>query len=414
MQSYLKYLTIFSIFVKKGIQTVWFGLALPLAMLYRRLLPNVCFIGITGSCGKTTTKELAATILDVRYRGRKSNQMINSPRGVATTLFTVFPWHQYCVHELGGYHPGILAKTVKLFRPDMGVITHVGSDHYKAFRSLEATAKEKGTLVEVLAPEGTAILNADDPYVLPMVERTRARVMTYGLSRQAMIRGENISSVWPDRLSMIVNYTNDRVAIQTQLLGEHWAYTVLAAMSVGIAMGVSLGDGARAIETFQPVECRMSPLQTADGVMFILDTWKAPLWTIPVSLKFMQTAHAQRKVVVIGTISDYPGVGHRKYRAVARQALNVADKVIFVGPQAHSSLKARRHPDDDHLLAFDSLFELNEFLNHYLTSGDLVLLKWSNRADHLERLALSRTEEIACWREGCGKYIHCRDCRQKH
>jgi len=228
-----------------------------------------------------------------------------------------------------------------MFRPHIGVVTHIDQDHYTRFRSKAATAAEKGKLVESLPADGRAVLNVDDPYVLAMRDRTRAQIITYGLSAEAMVRGEEVSSAWPDRLSLTVVYGSEKIPIRTRLLGEHWAYSMLAAVATGIARGVPLAECARAVERVEPVEGRMSPHQTPDGITFVRDDRKAPLWTIPASLRFMQMARAQRRVVIIGTISDYPGGADRTFPRVARRALEAAEHVIFVGHYAHCALRAR-------------------------------------------------------------------------
>lgn len=399
--------------IKRNLQSQFFALA----KTYRislGALGDLCCIGVTGSCGKTMTKELITAILATHSPGLKSNRLYNGPRSVARTIFTIRPWHRFCVHELGAHRPGRMSLSVEMFRPRIGVVTHIGRDHYTNYRSKEKAAAEKGTLLESLPADGTAVLNLDDPYVLAMRDRTRARIITFGLSPEAMVRGEEVSCAWPDRLSLTVAYGRDKVRVKTRLLGEHWAYSVLAALATGIARGVPLAEGARAVEGVEPVEGRMSPHETPDGITFVRDDWKAPLWTIPASLQFMQTAQARRKVVIIGTISDYPGSASQKYRAVAREALEATQKVIFVGSFAHCALKARSHPADDRIMAFDTAYDLNLFLRDYLTSGDLVLLKGSGGADHLQRLVLARSDGIACWRERCGRFIFCTHCPLRH
>jgi UDP-N-acetylmuramoyl-tripeptide--D-alanyl-D-alanine ligase len=388
-------------------------LAVLVAKAYRFALGAfgpLCRIGVTGSCGKTMTKELVAAILSTQARGRKSTQTLNGPTYIARTIFTILPWHRFCVHEMGTQNPGMMAESVDLFRPQIGVVTHIGYDHFTAYRSKEAIAAEKGTLIESLPARGIAVLNADDPYVVAMRTRTRARVVTYGLSADAMVRGEDITSAWPARLSLTVAYKAEKVRINTQLLGEHWASSVLAAVATGVARGVTLSECARAVEKVAPVEGRLSPHETADGITFVRDDWKASLWTVPASLRFMQTARARRRIVIIGTISDYPGAASKKYRAVARQALEVAEKVIFVGHYAHNALKVLSDARDDRLIAFNSMYALNLFLRDYLAVGDLVLLKGSGGADHLQRLVLARDDAIACWREKCGRYVFCTQC----
>jgi UDP-N-acetylmuramyl pentapeptide synthase len=392
----------------------WEAFGYKLAILYSPQLRHVWLVGTTGSCGKTTTHELIGAILSSRYKGRTSRQLYNGPHHVAKTLLTVFPWHQFCAHEIGSSGPGVMARSLRIFRPRVGVVTHIGKDHRTNFRTLDATAAEKGKLVEVLPADGAAILNADDPRVLGMRNLTKARVITYGLSEAAMVRGEEVSCVWPERLSLCVTYGSARVRVNTRLLGGHWSYAVLAALATGIALGISLEEGSRVIESIDPVQGRMSPVAAGGGVTFIQDDWKAPLWTISASFGFMRAAKAGRKIVIIGTISDYSRSASRTYRAVAEQALEIADKVVFVGPLAHCALKARSDRKDDCLLAFETLHALHSFLRQYLEPGDLVLLKGSRHTDHLERLVLARTGAIACWRVSCGRGTHCRDCRLRN
>jgi len=387
-----------------------------LAKKYRYVLGvfgKVCFVGVTGSCGKSTTTELIAAILAKEGRVRKGSHANTMPSFVKTIL-SVSPRHRFCVNEISGHLPGVTEKSAKLLKPQIGVVTHIGQDHYSSYRNLESTAAEKGKLVEALPVNGAAVLNADDPYVYEMRKRTRAQVITYGLSSDATVRGEGVSCAWPRPMSLDVCYAEKRLHVQTRLLGEHWAYAVLAALSTGIAAGVSLERAVQAVETFDPMPYRMSPHQTPDGVTFISDNWKTPLWSIPASLDFMRTAKAERKVVVMGSISDTPKSFCDRYRAVVRQTFDVVDKTVFVGDHARSALRARPRPEDDRVMAFDTLYQLNSFLSDYLKTGDLVLLKGTEHVDHLQRIVLSRTNGIACWREKCGKYRFCSDCRFQH
>ena len=130
------------------------------------------------------------------------------------------------------------------------------------------------------------MLNADDPHVYAMRTRTRARVLTYGESAEATVRAENVTCVWPDRLSFDVSYAGARCHVQTRLVGVHWVHTVLAALSAALAVGVSLSRAAEAVETFEPILGRMSAHEPPGGVTFVSDAWKAPFWTIPASLEF--------------------------------------------------------------------------------------------------------------------------------
>ncbi len=387
-----------------------------LARGYRYMLGvhgKVCFIGVTGSCGKTTTTELIAAILAKQYRVQKRSHQ-NTLKYIVDTILTVSPLHRFCINELSGDRPGLMGKSVKLLRPQIGVVTNISHDHYSYFRSLALTAKEKSQLVEILPADGTAVLNADDPFVFEMHKRTKAKVITYGLTTEAMVRGECVSCAWPRPMSLDVCFAGKRLNVQTRLLGEHWAYAVLAAISVGIAAGVPLETAAQAIEIFDPILYRMSQHPTPEGVTFICDNRKAPLWTIPASLDFMKKANARRKIAVIGSISDTPKNFFNRYQAIIRQTLGIVDKTIFVGEHALTAIRAKPNRSNECVMAFDTLYKLNSFLIGYLEPGDIVLIKGSEITDHLYRLVLSRTEGIACWRQNCGKKRFCTDCRLLH
>lgn len=392
---------------------------LEVARCYRTVLrytSNICFVAVTGSCGKTTTAGLTTAILAREGRARMGIHD-NTIWDIGKTIRSLSPRDRFCVVEVSGHMKGAMERSARLLRPHIGAVTNVGQDHYVSFRSLEATAAEKGKLVEILPPDGAAVLNADDPNVYAMRTRTRARVFTYGQSAEATVRAENIRCAWPERLSFDVCYEGTRCHVQTQLLGVHWVYTVLAALSAALAAGVSLPRAAEAVETIEPILDRMSPHEAPGGVTFVSDAWKAPFWTIPASLEFLRTARAGRKIVVIGTVSDTPREFSRRYKAIAKQALDVADKVLFVGDHAHYALKARTHPDDDRVMAFGMLYQLECYLRSYLRSGDLVLLKGTTRMDHLQRIVMVRTDDkMACWREKCRRPCFCSACelRQSH
>ena len=302
---------------------------------------------------------------------------------------------QCCVMEISpaGYHGTQLDFSIPLglVSPPIGVVTNVGSDHISAFGSEDAIAAAKGKLIEVLPKNGVAVLNADDARVLAMRERCVGRVITYGLAADANVRAENVSSRWPARLSFTLIHDGQSVQVQTQLCGEHWAHSVLAAFAVGIALDVPLLTIAQVVQEAPPFEACLSPVELPNGITFIRDDLKAPLWTISPALQFLREATVQRKIAIIGSISDYEGnskrsgsvMRQRAYTSVATEALDIADHVIFIGPQATKCLKAKRHPDDDALQAFYSVEAARNYLRDLLQPGDLVLLKGTYRQECL-------------------------------
>ncbi len=345
---------------------------------------DVTYVGVTGSCGKTTTTRLIGAVLSSAGECRVDAGR-NGERRVIANLLTVGPNTKFCIQELSGSRPGRIRRQANVLKPQIGVITTVGSDHYKNFRTLEATAEEKGQLVALLPADGTAILNADDPHVRAMAARTRAHVITYGLDPGADVRARDVRSAWPERLRLTVMHGGRELHLQTRLLGEYWVTSILA----GIACGIDLETCAKAIAACEPVFGRSSVHSLPDGPDYVLETQKAPLWTIANSMAFMRTARAKRKTMVFGTVSDYSGKGGETHRKVARQALQLADRVIFVGPQASHVEKLRRGEIKDRLTAFATSYQAAAFLGSTSVAGELIYVM-ASITDHLERLMLVR------------------------
>ncbi len=384
-----------------------------LTFLHRRRLTGTEFVGVTGSAGKTTTKDLVASILQRHLgNGRKSLDSLNWPEDMVRLVLGTRRRHAYCVVEISAHRPGALDLPLALVCPTVGVVTHIGSDHFSAFKSRDAIAEEKGKLIRSLPSGGVAVLNADDPRVLAMRSSFSGRTVTYGLSSDAELRGESIQSAWPKRLSLTATWHGEAVQVTTQLCGVHWAPAVLAALATGVALGVPLRVAAQAVADVPAFEGRMAPVEI-DGITFIRDDWKAPLSTIEPAFEFMRSAQAQRRVVVIGTISDYQGDSTRRYVEIGESALEFADCVVFVGPRASASLRAKRDENAE-FRAFASLPEASAYLRAYLNAGDLVLLKGSHKADHMQRLIIQLKTEVQCWRSDCGRLQSCETCELLH
>jgi aminoacyl-tRNA hydrolase len=366
------------------------------APFYRALLlRRVVFIAVTGSCGKTTTKELIAAVLATRYKGKANPASFNVPPHLDRTILRVLPWDDYCLLEIAPTKNGnrVFDRVLHLVRPQIGVVTVIGTDHIKVFRSIEAIAAEKAKMIASLPVHGTAILNFDDPHVRKMQSLCAGQVMTYGQAADVKLQAENIRAAWPDCLALTLRYEGQSVPVRTQLYGAHLVCNVLAAVAVGLAMGVPLAVAAEAVATVPPFRRRMGPIHHPDGFAFIRDDYKAPFWSIPATLQFIREARAARKALVIGTISDITGTPEAAYVSIARQALEVADLVLFVGRNSSKCLKAKRHPKDEALQAFYSPEAAARYLHGWLRAGDLVLLKGSD-VDRLD-VMIAKPQSLA-------------------
>jgi UDP-N-acetylmuramoyl-tripeptide--D-alanyl-D-alanine ligase len=359
---------------------------LRVSVCHRRTLTATTFIGVTGSCGKTTTKELIWAALSAAYRGRRSPRSDNDLVTVCGTVLRTSRRDRFCVVEVAAWEPGSVARVAGVVRPQIAVVTNVGRDHHRAFRTLEATAAQKRALIDALPEDGTVVLNADDPNVLAMARGFGGRVVTFGRSPDAMVRGQDVSSSWPERLRFTVHLGGRQRAVATNLCGEHWVSSALAALTVAVEMGVPLDQAIEAIGTAPPPPGRMSPVPV-NGATIIRDDRKAPLWAIDAALDVLAKGRAARKLAVIGTLSDYASPASRVYPSVARRALAIADEVVFVG---HNARHAWAAASDDRLRAFTTADAAGAYLADSLRDGDLVLLKGS-LSDRLE-LIVTRLE----------------------
>ncbi len=379
------------------------------AYLKRSLLFRTTFIAVTGSCGKSSTTHFIDHLLKQKIKGRMGFHW-NARRHAIQNILNTQLSDRYLVQEVSGQEPGAINAVASIFRPRIGIITTVGQDHYTNFRSLEQTALEKGTLAESLPSDGTAILNADDPHVLAMANRTQATVLTFGTGNQAQVRAMDVSSVWPERLSMTIHYQGKSVQLNTRLFGEIWVTSVLAAITCGLAMELDLESCVEGLNGITPPPGRMTVYETPQDTSFITDTLKAPYWTVEQVVKSLVNAKASRKTVIIGSISDTPGAVSPKYRKIARMCLEVADRVFFVGPNAHFVDKLLSEYQPDRLLSFSSVLDAHNHLKQDLIPGEVVLRK-ANRLEHMERLAHAHSMQVSCWKKRCDERLDCGTCK---
>jgi len=356
-------------------------LLLPLGGAYRRYRNSTQFIAITGSCGKTTTKFLIRAALAARLDGVTSPRGRNRAGGLLRTLFQVRRHHRFCLVELGAFGPGTLDELIAPYRPDIGVVTNVGQEHLSAFRNLDAVAEEKVKLVRALPSQGWAVLNGDDPKVRQMAAQTNAKPIFFGRESGNDLIGEALSSSWPDRLSFVVKYRDQRIPIETQLCGQHWVYAVLAAVGVALAMGLPVEEAIEAVAKVKPFTRRMQPVHLNRDITWVRDDWKASSWTIPLAFQFLGEARAKRRIFVLGQVSDDRRKPRRLYPQLAREAREVAEQVCLFGQWASHGLKARVDEGDQSILAFPSAIETARFLEQSLEPGDLLYVKASGRKD---------------------------------
>ncbi len=374
----------------------------------RRHIHYDAVVGITGSAGKSTTARLVGAILQTQAPTRTAFG-VNTYLGIVKRFTKARRGEKYWVQELSGHERTDLLKQIRFVRPTIGIVTTIGLDHISTHRNQDEIADVKAQLVEWLDPDHIAILNADDERVIAMATRTKARVLTYGTSESADIRMVSAQSGLPRRLSLTVKVGEQTIDIQTQFPGERWITCILAAIACGHAMGVALEDCAKAIAGVEP-EIYKDSVHEKNGVTVVLDTFKAPNWSIPTSMEIVKAAASPHKIAVIGTISDYQGTARTRYRRAAEAALDAADEVVFYGPQSERIRRlVPKHPG--RLFAIAEFEDLRSHLESRLRRGSLLYMKASG-ADHLERIWHAFDSPISCGLTKCKQLYTCIDCKR--
>ncbi|MEX0805593.1 MAG: UDP-N-acetylmuramoyl-tripeptide--D-alanyl-D-alanine ligase [Candidatus Binatia bacterium] len=382
-----------------------------LAFAWRFLLFRTTFIAITGSVGKTTTKECLATILSAENSCAKTLRNQNDRYGVPRTLLRVRPWHRFAVIEIGTDRHGMIRRSARLVRPRIAVVLAIGRTHTNVFQTLEDTAAEKACLVEALPPDGLAILNGDDPRVRRMADTCQGDVKMFGRSKDLDLWADEVFSVWPARLSLRVHTGSNAQTVQTNLAGEQWVNSVLAALLAAHSCGVSLKAAAAALEKLEPFAARMQPVQTPTGAIFLRDEYNGSPDTLRTALAVLQHAHTDRRVLVMSNVADLAKSSRVRFTEMGELASQAADLAVFISPHAHYAVKAAvaagMKPECAH--GFTDLQTAAEYLKTELRSGDLVLLR-GRATDHLSRIFFAQFGTIGCWKRHCRKTIICDFC----
>ena len=301
-------------------------------------------IGITGSVGKTTTKEIVASVLGVKYRTLKNEANYNNEIGLPLTLLKLTIRHQRAVLEMGMYALGEIRTLCEIARPEVGVVTNVGPVHLERLGSMEAIAAAKAELPEALPPHGFAILNADDPFVRDMAGRTRARPLWYGLSEDADVRATDISSRGLDGVSFALLYGDERTEVRTKLPGRHIVSNALAAAAVGLADGLTVAEVAEGL-AHADIQVRFRTYPGHNGSLLIDDTYNASPASMNAALDLLAEIPG-RRVAVLGDMGELGAASEEGHMTVGRRAAETASVIHAVGVEA--ALIARTARDAGH------------------------------------------------------------------
>jgi UDP-N-acetylmuramoyl-tripeptide--D-alanyl-D-alanine ligase len=354
--------------------------ALQTAAAYWRRQHDLLTIGITGSVGKTSTKELTADLLAQKYTVLKNPGNRNNEIGLPLTLLELGEEHDCAVLEMGFYVPGEIQLLCEIAQPQIGVVTNVGTVHAERAGSQEVIARGKTELVQSLpaAPEGTAILNMDDSWVLTMFGKTDAKVLSYGVKDAADLTASMVESHGLDGISCLMTFEGEEHAIRSPLIGDFSAYTLLRAAAVGLAAGLDWQTIERGLSTGF-VDLRMRRLPLSDGVMVIDDTYNASPASTNAALALLKGLHG-RRVAILGDMLELGPYEESGHQSVGKTAADAADVLILVGPRSKITAAAAVDAGmpQENIQWFPDSRAAAHPATELIQAGDVVLVKGSN------------------------------------
>ena len=340
-------------------------------------------VGVTGSTGKTTTKEAIAHVLSARFRVLKSEGNFNNHFGLPLMLLKIEPEHEAAVIEMGMSHPGEIAALAKIAQPEIGVVTNVAPVHLEFFQSVAEIARAKFELIESLPAGGTAILNADDEHVSQFGRDFHGKVILYGLHASADVRAENIEPRGSEGSWFDVVAGGRRERATLRLVGTHNIYNSLAAVAVGLERGLSLAEAARALATLAPADKRGAVVQLGN-ITIINDCYNSNPTALNAMVDTLATMPAKRRIVVAGEMLELGPAGEELHR---RSGQHMAEKGIdiLVGVRGLAQTMVEAAAAAGMRAEFVATpEEAGQWLAHESREGDVVLLK-ASRGVKLER-----------------------------
>jgi UDP-N-acetylmuramoyl-tripeptide--D-alanyl-D-alanine ligase len=340
-------------------------------------------VGVTGSAGKTTTKEAIAHVLASRWRVLKSEGNFNNHFGLPLMLLKLEPEHDIAVIEMGMSHAGEIRALAKIARPEIGVVTNVAHVHLEFFDSIAGIARAKYELIESLPASGTAVLNADDEYVSQFGRDFKGRVITYGTKATADVRCENVRTCGAEGSEFDVVVAGGREHARLPLVGEHNILNALAAVAAGLARGMKPSDAVAALATLAPPDKRGQVLQLGN-ITVINDCYNSNPKALKAMVDALAAMKAGRRIVVAGEMLELGPTGEAMHRAAGQHvAEKKIDVLVGVRGLAQAMVEGARQAGTRSEFVVTPE-EAGEWLARETRDGDVVLLK-ASRGVKLEK-----------------------------
>ncbi|MDD4607092.1 MAG: UDP-N-acetylmuramoyl-tripeptide--D-alanyl-D-alanine ligase [Patescibacteria group bacterium] len=376
-------------------------------------------IGITGSVGKTSTKEAVFTVLNSKFNVRKSEKNYNNEFGLPFTILgtdapgkSILAWlkilfkaislnlikcstfPEILVLEMAADHPGDIAYLLSICKPQISIVTTVAPVHLEYFKTIEKVAREKRRIIEILDKKGLAILNADDEHVFSFREKTQAQILTYGFSDISDIKAEEITirqelDHGSQELENVVGGISFKLTYRGSVvpvflpgvLGRHQIYSILAAAAVGIYRDMNLVEISEALRNYQSPPGRMKLIEGIKHTYIIDDTYNSSPRSVKAGLETLSELTVQaRKIAVLGDMLELGSFTEEGHRDVGRVvAISHVDILVTVGEKSNDTILGAKKAGmaEENLFHFDKTEEAGRFLQDKIKEGDLILIKGS-------------------------------------
>ncbi|MDA1329977.1 MAG: UDP-N-acetylmuramoyl-tripeptide--D-alanyl-D-alanine ligase [Chloroflexi bacterium] len=355
-----------------------------LARFWRNKL-DLRVVGITGSVGKTTSKELIAEVLAQRSKTFRSIGNYNNEIGLPLNILNIDERDKYAVLEMGFYVIGEIAFLVEIAQPQIGVVTNIGTVHAERAGSQEAIYEGKAELVRGLPKDGMAILNYDDPLVRRMAEESAAPVFFYGLSPEADLWADEIEGLGLDGVRFQLHYKKEVLHVRVPMIGRHSVHTALRAAAVGLAERMDWQQILQGLRIGH-AQLRLVAAQAQNGAILLDDTYNASPESAVAALNLLDELEG-RKVAVLGDMLELGQYERQGHQMVGNLAAKVADLLITIGPRARVIAESARLAGmaADQVVEYEESKSALEFLKQHLSGEDIVLVKGS-RAMHMDNI----------------------------
>lgn len=359
-----------------------------LGSAWRAACPRPRVVGITGTVGKTTCKELTAAVLKEHFAAHWSEGGLNSRQGLPLAMLSLRPDHEVSVLEMGMDSKGEIAELCAMARPEFGVVLNIGLTHIEKLGTIEAIAEEKLSLPRALPPTGVAVLNADDPRIAAAIPGLPCRVMTFGRDQgaalpRAMYTFSSVKSYGLDGTRFFVSTAARSARVRSAIAGEHTIPGAVAALCVAVALGIDLSDAARSLST-SGVTGRTRTIPGFNGSTLIDDRYNASPASMRGALETLKRL-GPRRIALLGKMAELGPFEAEQHREAGRLAAESCDALFAVGEACRVLVEAAREAGLREATWFADKDEAAAAVKAMLQPGDSVLLK-ASRSQEFETI----------------------------